>query len=230
MTCRPAHGYALISISPARIAAYQPTRQASTEPIQKTVRQACKPARVLRATSRTPSCRRFGRHRGDCPDVYKRVPGVLWQHGTAKGRSHRFDRLSNPQEAGAAIRLSTGFGGGKTHTLIALYHLAKQVHRPQAPTCCRPRHDVKVHVGAVDARAFGNTVSSPRGPRRIACGESWPTSRGWAASGHLDTPRTCRCRPDSGLFQPGPTYSCSMNSSCTWVPGIRQQRALLTFY
>lgn len=37
---------------------------------------------------------------------------------------HIFSRLANPNEAGAVVRLSTGFGGGKTHTLIALWHLA----------------------------------------------------------------------------------------------------------
>lgn len=35
-----------------------------------------------------------------------------------------FDRLSNPAEPGALLRLSTGFGGGKTHALIAMWHLA----------------------------------------------------------------------------------------------------------
>lgn len=35
-----------------------------------------------------------------------------------------FGRLADPNEAGAAVRLSTGFGGGKSHSLIALSHLA----------------------------------------------------------------------------------------------------------
>ncbi len=38
-----------------------------------------------------------------------------------------FDRLADKQEAGAAVRLSTGFGGGKTHSLIALWHLAQHI-------------------------------------------------------------------------------------------------------
>ena len=38
-----------------------------------------------------------------------------------------FGALAKTDEPGAAIRLSTGFGGGKTHTLIALYHLAKNI-------------------------------------------------------------------------------------------------------
>ncbi|MBE3139380.1 MAG: hypothetical protein IMZ53_02230, partial [Thermoplasmata archaeon] len=32
-----------------------------------------------------------------------------------------FERLADPKEAGATVRLSTGFGGGKTHTLMALW-------------------------------------------------------------------------------------------------------------
>lgn len=33
-----------------------------------------------------------------------------------------FGRLNSPAEAGALLRLSTGFGGGKTHTLMTLWH------------------------------------------------------------------------------------------------------------
>lgn len=38
-----------------------------------------------------------------------------------------FTRLKDPGESGATIRLSTGFGGGKTHTLMALWHLGKHI-------------------------------------------------------------------------------------------------------
>src|ERR1035437_1828375 len=38
-----------------------------------------------------------------------------------------FGALAKADEGGATIRLSTGFGGGKTHTLIALYHLARNI-------------------------------------------------------------------------------------------------------
>src|SRR5438552_7781047 len=40
---------------------------------------------------------------------------------------HVFERLAKKKEGGAALRLSTGFGGGKTHTLMTLCHLAKNV-------------------------------------------------------------------------------------------------------
>ena len=49
-----------------------------------------------------------------------------------------FERLADPNEAGGVIRLSTGFGGGKTHTLIALWHLAEHIvnSRHRTPSCC----------------------------------------------------------------------------------------------
>jgi hypothetical protein len=36
-----------------------------------------------------------------------------------------FARLANPKESGMTLRLSTGFGGGKTHALMALWHVGK---------------------------------------------------------------------------------------------------------
>src|SRR3989338_1208108 len=38
-----------------------------------------------------------------------------------------FGRLADPKEAGVTLRLSTGYGGGKTHTLMALWHLANTI-------------------------------------------------------------------------------------------------------
>lgn len=71
-----------------------------------------------------------------------------------------FERLADPNEAGAAVRLSTGFGGGKTHTLIALWHLAKHITQTTLgtellPAAGRPK---KVVVAGVDAQKFGSTV------------------------------------------------------------------------
>ncbi len=68
-----------------------------------------------------------------------------------------FDRLADPKEGGAAIRLSTGFGGGKTHTLMALWHLARHITDPALgaellPAAGRPK---KVTVAAVDAGKAG---------------------------------------------------------------------------
>jgi predicted AAA+ superfamily ATPase len=68
-----------------------------------------------------------------------------------------FGRLNDPRDAGVTIRLSTGFGGGKTHTLIALFHLAKGIADPSLgtellPAAGRPR---KVKVVALDAQKGG---------------------------------------------------------------------------
>jgi hypothetical protein len=41
-----------------------------------------------------------------------------------------FAPLANPAEAGRFFRLSTGFGGGKTHALMALWHLARNIADP----------------------------------------------------------------------------------------------------
>lgn len=73
---------------------------------------------------------------------------------------HVFGRLANKDEPGAAIRLSTGFGGGKTHTLMALWHLANNTGKTSLgtellPTAGRPR---RVAVVAVDGSKAGSPV------------------------------------------------------------------------
>lgn len=68
-----------------------------------------------------------------------------------------FGRLSNPNEAGAAIRLSTGFGGGKTHSLIALFHLARNITKRSYATDLLPaalRPD-RVAIAAIDVGKAG---------------------------------------------------------------------------
>lgn len=67
-----------------------------------------------------------------------------------------FARLADKQEAGAAVRLSTGFGGGKTHSLIALWHLAQHIGDPSLgadvlPVAGRPH---KVVVVGIDGSKF----------------------------------------------------------------------------
>lgn len=71
-----------------------------------------------------------------------------------------FGRLADPNEAGAAIRLSTGFGGGKTHTLIALHHLADNIQKSTLGTELLPAagRPSKVKVAGVDGEKPGATV------------------------------------------------------------------------
>lgn len=45
-----------------------------------------------------------------------------------------FGRLTSITEAGAILRLSTRFGGGKTHALMTLWHLAKVIGNPSKGT------------------------------------------------------------------------------------------------
>ncbi len=63
------------------------------------------------------------------------------------------ERLASDTEGGATIRLSTGFGGGKTHTLMALWHLGNNISdltmgTELLPAAGRPKN---VTVIAVDA-------------------------------------------------------------------------------
>jgi len=68
-----------------------------------------------------------------------------------------FERLATTSERGTTIRLSTGFGGGKTHTLMALWHLAQHIDDPSMgmellPAAGRPKN---VSVVAIDAGKAG---------------------------------------------------------------------------
>ena len=68
-----------------------------------------------------------------------------------------FARLADDKEGGATLRLSTGFGGGKTHALMALWHLANNIGDVSMgaellPAAGRPK---KVHVAATDAGKGG---------------------------------------------------------------------------
>lgn len=80
-----------------------------------------------------------------------------------------FERLADPKEAGATLRLSTGFGGGKTHTLMALWHLAKNINNPSMgieilPAAGRPH---SVTVVAVDLGKAGYPIFSQYGKVKI---------------------------------------------------------------
>ena len=68
-----------------------------------------------------------------------------------------FGRLASTKEGGATIRLSTGFGGGKTHTLMAMWHLGNNIADVSTgtellPAAGRPK---QVKVVAVDASKAG---------------------------------------------------------------------------
>lgn len=68
-----------------------------------------------------------------------------------------FRHLRDPREGGVFVRLSTGYGGGKTHALMALWHLAKNSGNPEigtevVPAANRPPN---VAVAAIDLSEAG---------------------------------------------------------------------------
>lgn len=80
-----------------------------------------------------------------------------------------FERMANTKEPGATIRLSTGFGGGKTHTLMAFWHLGNNIGDPSLgiellPAAGRPK---KVKVIAVDAGKAGVPEFSAQGNLKL---------------------------------------------------------------
>ena len=80
-----------------------------------------------------------------------------------------FGRLADPKQGGATIRLSTGFGGGKTHTLMALWHLADHIGDAAMGTEILPaagRPD-SVTVAASDAGKAGSDVFARRGKTQV---------------------------------------------------------------
>ena len=76
-----------------------------------------------------------------------------------------FGRLGTTSDAGTVLRLSTGFGGGKTHALMALWHLAKTVADPTMgiellPSAGRPTN---VRVVGIDAEGAGYPIFARHG-------------------------------------------------------------------
>jgi predicted AAA+ superfamily ATPase len=80
-----------------------------------------------------------------------------------------FGRLADPKDAGTMLRLSTGFGGGETHTLMTLWHLARNIkdHKMGTellPAAGRPKDVTAV---AVDAAKAGVPVFLSHGRTQI---------------------------------------------------------------
>lgn len=72
-----------------------------------------------------------------------------------------FGRLANPAESGALLRLSTGFGGGKTHTLMTLWHLANHIGNLSLGTelLSAAGRPAEVTVVAIDASKAGGSTT-----------------------------------------------------------------------
>lgn len=67
--------------------------------------------------------------RGEGPDVYRDAATFFENTYQTEGLKTTirevFSRMSGMGAGSPVIKLETSLGGGKTHTLIALYHLAK---------------------------------------------------------------------------------------------------------
>ncbi len=110
---------------------------------------------------------------GKAPGVYKEA--ATFFQNTHPARQLRkvvevvFGRLADAKEGGTTIRLSTGFGGGKTHTLMALWHLAKNIVDPAIgtellPAAGRPK---KVTVVGIDAGKAGLPEFAAHGQLKV---------------------------------------------------------------
>ncbi len=98
---------------------------------------------------------------GKAPDVYGK-PDVFFQNTHPAKQLCEvvravFTKLSDTKEVGATVRLSTGFGGGKSHTLMVLWHLAQNIQDPSLGTEILPAagRPTQVKVVAVDAYKAG---------------------------------------------------------------------------
>ena len=71
-----------------------------------------------------------------------------------------FSRLADPTESGITLRLTTGFGGGKTHTLITLWHMAQNAHEENyaAELLAASARPSQVRVVAIDTSKAGKSV------------------------------------------------------------------------
>jgi len=110
---------------------------------------------------------------GNAPKVYGDAKTFFQNTHPARQLCHVvqaiFGRLAATREGGATIRLSTGFGGGKTHTLMALWHLARNIDDVMMgtellPAAGRPKG---VTVAAIDAGKAGVPLFASHGKVKV---------------------------------------------------------------
>ena len=111
---------------------------------------------------------------GTAPPVYAK-PQVFFQNTHPAEQLRKivatvFGRLADKREGGAAVRLSTGFGGGKTHALIALWHLTHNIQDLSMGTELLPAAGRPPRVTAVgiDASKAGIPVFTRHGNRNVS--------------------------------------------------------------
>jgi predicted AAA+ superfamily ATPase len=123
------------------------------------------------------------------------------------------ERLATTHEGGAVIRLSTGFGGGKTHALMALWHLAQNISDPTMgaeflPPTGRP---ARVRVVGIDAEGAGYPMFARHGDQeaRSLAAELAFRFGGPSALNALGETNSAAASPDASTIEamlpPGPT-------------------------
>ena len=106
---------------------------------------------------------------GTAPKVYKDAKAFFRNTHPArqlcKVVQAVFGRLADSKEAGVTLRLSTGYGGGKTHTLMALWHLANNIGDATIGTELLPAagRPARVQLIAIDAAKAGVPVFAIHG-------------------------------------------------------------------
>jgi len=146
---------------------------------------------------------------GDAPPVYG-SPAVFFQntHPAAGLRNvveTVFARLADTKEPGATMRLSTGFGGGKTHTLMALWHLANNIAdvalgTELLPAAGRPK---SVTVVGIDAAKAGVPQFAAHGALKVHSlwGEMFYRLAGEKALKALGKADNCESSPSEDQIQ-----------------------------
>lgn len=100
------------------------------------------------------------RHEG--PDVY-RDPAKFFENtypteGLKTTLREVFSRITGKGSGSPVIKLETSLGGGKTHTLIALYHLAKHGSKAAPPRVIGDLEFAPMRVAAIVGNELGTTA------------------------------------------------------------------------
>jgi hypothetical protein len=155
--------------------------------------------------------------RGEGPAIYREAaPFFRNTHPTAalaKLCRDVFVRLATANEGGAVLRLSTGFGGGKTHALMALWHLARNITDPTMGTDLLPPagRPASVKVVGIDAEGGGYPVFATHGEQqaRSLAAELAYQLGGASALNAMGVANSAAASPDAAMVEamlpPGPT-------------------------
>lgn len=147
--------------------------------------------------------------RDEGPDIYRKADRFFQNtHPTAalsKLCRDVFGRLGSTAEGGAVLRLSTGFGGGKTHALMTLWHLAKNITDPTIgtdllPPAGRPK---AIKIVGIDAEGAGYPIFARHGDQeaKSLAAELAFLFGGASALNGFGTTNTAAASPDAATVE-----------------------------